>query len=289
MNFHRTALINCLGSSTCTSLHLAVSMATERNARKISEFIDYECDQHDGVSPPPEEEYPGTPVNDDSGDDAERTTVESPTKRARSTTDVTSESVDVNTATNVPPPPSQPPAPTGATTTLPTLRLNMTHKLIEKAFDQKAFEVPTEFSLANVQTIGKTTKVGTYNFTKGTKQCDSFAVVARVVPDPFTGMQHSASSFVMHRTRHHCDLTQSSACPCAMRTLHHTHVTSHNSSTHRITSVAAGEFPNSTVPITGEPKYTDATVMYFQPVTMDQVDPKNRFNRDATIEFVKDC
>jgi hypothetical protein len=204
MNFHRTALINCLGSSTCTSLHLAVSMATERNARKISEFIDYECDQHDGVSPPPEEEYPGTPVNNDSGDDAERTTVESPTKRARSTTDVTSESVDVNTATNVPPPPSQPPAPTGATTTLPTLRLNMTHKLIEKASDQQAFEVPTEFFLGNVETIGKTTKVGTYNFTKGTKQCDSFAVVARVVPDPFTGMQHSASSFVMHRTRHHC-------------------------------------------------------------------------------------
>ena len=55
-----------------------------------------------------------------------------------------------------------------------------------------------------------------------------------------------------------------------------------------MTSVAAGEFPNSTVPITGEPKYTDSTTVYFQPVTMEQVDPKNRFNRDATIEFVKD-
>jgi hypothetical protein len=54
-----------------------------------------------------------------------------------------------------------------------------------------------------------------------------------------------------------------------------------------MTSVAAGEFPNSTVPITGEPKYTDSTVAYFQPVTMEQVDPDNRFNRDATIEFVK--
>ena len=72
-----------------------------------------------------------------------------------------------------------------------------------------------------------------------------------------------------------------------MRTLHHTHVISHNSSAHRMTSAAAGEFPNSTVPITGEPKYTDATVMYFQPVTMDQVDPNNRFDRDATIEFIK--
>ena len=180
-------------------------MTTARNARNITEFIDYEADQHDGVDTPPEEEYPGTPVNDDSGDrdDAERTTVESPTKRARNTTDVTPESVDVNTATNVPPPPSQPPAPTGATTTLPNLRLHMTHKLIERAFDQQAFEIPTDFSLGDVQTIGKTTKVVTYNLTKGTKQCDSFAIVGIVVPDPFTGMQHSASSFVMHRTRHH--------------------------------------------------------------------------------------
>ena len=54
-----------------------------------------------------------------------------------------------------------------------------------------------------------------------------------------------------------------------------------------MTSVAAGEFPNSTVPITGEPKYTDAAVAFFQPVTMDQVDPNNRFDRDATIEFIK--
>ena len=87
MNFHRTALINCLGSSTCTSLHLAVYITTERNARKISEFIDYECDQHDGV----EEEYPGTPENPDSADDAQPTPVESPTKRARSTTNVAPE------------------------------------------------------------------------------------------------------------------------------------------------------------------------------------------------------
>ena len=54
-----------------------------------------------------------------------------------------------------------------------------------------------------------------------------------------------------------------------------------------MTSVAAGEFPNSTVPITGEPKYTDSTTVYFQPVTMEQVDPKNGFNRDATNEFVQ--
>ena len=54
-----------------------------------------------------------------------------------------------------------------------------------------------------------------------------------------------------------------------------------------MTSVAAGEVPDSTVPITGEPKYTDATAVYLQPVTMEQVDPKNRFNRDATIEFVQ--
>jgi hypothetical protein len=179
-------------------------MTTARNARNITEFIDYEADQHDGVDTPPEEEYPGTPVNDDSGDDAERTTVESPTKRARSTTNVAPESVDVGTATNVPPPTSQPPAPTSATTTMPNLRLNMTHTLIEKAFRQQAFEIPTEISLGDVQTIGKTTKVVTYNLTKGTKQCDSFAIVGIVVPDPFTGMQHSASSFVMHRTRHHC-------------------------------------------------------------------------------------
>ena len=54
-----------------------------------------------------------------------------------------------------------------------------------------------------------------------------------------------------------------------------------------MTSVAAGEFPNSTVPITSEPKYTDASTVYFQPVTIEQVDPKHRFNRDATIEFVQ--
>jgi hypothetical protein len=263
-------------------------MTTERAARKISEFIEYECDQHDGVNTPPEEEYPGTPVNDDSGDDAQPTPVESPTKRARSTTNVAPESVDVGTATIVPPPSSQPPAPTGATTTMPNLRLKMTHKLIEKAFFQQAFEIPTKISLADVQTIGKTTKVGTYNLTKGTNQCDSFAVVARVVPDPFTGMQHSASPFVLHRTRHHCDLTQYLAMPMSMRTLHHTHVISHTSSAHRMTSVDAGEFPNSTVPITGEPKYTDAAVVYFQPVTMEQVDPYNRFDRDATIAFIKD-
>ena len=197
-------------------------MTTERNARKISEFIDYECDQHDGV----EEEYPGTPENPDSADDAQPTPVESPTKRARSTTNVAPESVDFGTATNVPPPSSQPPAPTDATTTMPNLRLKMTHTLIEKAFLQQAFEIPTVIALGDIQTIGKTTKVGTYNFTKGTKQCDSFAMIGRVVPDPFTGMQHSASSFVMHRTRHHCDLTQSSACPCAMRTVHNTcHIT----------------------------------------------------------------
>jgi hypothetical protein len=132
------------------------------------------------------------------------TPVESPTKRARSTTNVAPESVVVGTATNVPPPSSQPPAPTGATTTMPNLRLKMTHTLIEKALLQQAFEVPTNISLGDVQTIGKTTRVGIYNLTKGTKQCESFAIVARVVPDPFTGMQHSASSFVMHRTRHHC-------------------------------------------------------------------------------------
>ena len=61
-----------------------------------------------------------------------------------------------------------------------------------------------------------------------------------------------------------------------MRTLHHTHVTSHNSSTHRMTSVAAGEFPDSTVPITGEPKYTDSAEVYLQPMRMEQVDPDNR-------------
>jgi hypothetical protein len=179
-------------------------MTTERDPRKISEFIDYECDQRDGVDTPQEEEYPGTPDNPDSPDDAEPTPVESPTKRARSTTNVAPESVDVGTAPNVPPPPSQPPAPTGATTTLTNLRLKMTHRLIEKAFLQQAFDVPTNISLGDVQTIGKTTRVGIYNLTKGTKQCDSFAIIARWVPDPFTGMQHSASSFVMHRTRHQC-------------------------------------------------------------------------------------
>ena len=41
------------------------------------------------------------------------------------------------------------------------------------------------------------------------------------------------------------------------------------------------------MPMTGEPKYTDSTVIYVQPVMMEQVDPNNRFNRDGTIEFVK--
>ena len=55
-----------------------------------------------------------------------------------------------------------------------------------------------------------------------------------------------------------------------------------------MTSVAAGEFPDSTVPITGEPKYTDSAEVYLQPMRMEQVDPDNHFHRDATIGFVQD-
>ena len=125
----------------------------------------------------------------------ERTTVESPKKRARTTEIVHPESADVNTATpatNVLPPPSEPPAPTGATTTPRNLRLVMTHKLIKKAFLQQAFDIPTDISLGSVQTIGKTTTVAIYNLTKGTKQFDSFGIIAKVVPNPLTGMRHSA-------------------------------------------------------------------------------------------------
>ena len=55
-----------------------------------------------------------------------------------------------------------------------------------------------------------------------------------------------------------------------------------------MTSVAAGEFPDSTVPITGEPKYTDSAEVYLQPMRMEQVDPDNHFHRDATVGFVQD-
>ena len=55
-----------------------------------------------------------------------------------------------------------------------------------------------------------------------------------------------------------------------------------------MTSIAAGALPDSTVPITGEPKLTDSTELYFRPLKTTEVDPDNHFNRDGTIAFVQD-
>jgi hypothetical protein len=54
-----------------------------------------------------------------------------------------------------------------------------------------------------------------------------------------------------------------------------------------MTSVAAGEHPDSTLPITSEPRYSNAAEVFFQPITMTQVDPNRHFNCDGTIAFIQ--
>lgn len=158
-------------------------MTTERSAR----FLETEADENDAVDTPVEEEFPETPDEDDSADDAKDTNVESPTKRARTTPNVEPESVADGTASNVQPPPSGPPAPTGSSTTPANLRLVMSKKLIQTAASRHAFDIPTNISLKDVQTIGKTTTVATYMLNKGTNPTESFAIIAQVVPNPVTG------------------------------------------------------------------------------------------------------
>lgn len=55
-----------------------------------------------------------------------------------------------------------------------------------------------------------------------------------------------------------------------------------------MTSIAAGALPDSTVPITGEPKLTDSAELYLRPITTTEVDPDNHFNRDGTVAFIQD-
>ena len=155
------------------------------------QYFEPESAEHDGDDTPVEEEFPKTPDDNDSDNDAKGTTVESPTKRARTTPNVEPESVADGTASDVPPPPSEPPAPTGSTTTASltphNLRLKMTTKLIETAASRLAFDIPTSISLKDVETIGQTTKVATYILNKGAKPTESFAIIAEVVPNAVTG------------------------------------------------------------------------------------------------------
>ena len=152
------------------------------------EYLELESAENEGVETPvEEEEFPDTPDENNSADDAKGTTVESPTKRARTTPNVEPESVADGTASNVPPSPSEPPAPTGSTTTPANLRLPMSKKLIKKAASRDAFVIPTNISLKSVETIGKTTTVATYMLNKGANPTESFAIIAQVVPNPVTG------------------------------------------------------------------------------------------------------